>query len=268
MSWMDILKVRTRKDGTVIHSQKGVGNVKIRQAGPKTSVRGKKFARVGSTVEDKPKTASDNVNRNREITQMKEFNRGLEQRRNRQKTGSPEYNKIDAQIKRNIEQITQLKQQNTENFEFPQEGRPLLTGSKPQPQEQKTVPLPPTTPTKAPTKRRAIPATSAKERAYQQFRLTSAGNKLKNKSKQELSQDVKNVLKPPVEERQKQLRGPPRKFTNAQMLARSKKNQETPTEEVARRIREENEVRQRTLDRIKRGPSGSPTRQYAKTGGN
>jgi len=133
-------------------------------------------------------------------------------------------------------------------------------------QKPQTTPSP--TPPKAPTNRRAIPATSPKERAYQDFRLTSAANKLRNKRKEELSEGVKEVLKPPVEERQRQLRGPPRKFTNAQMLARSKKNQETPTEEVARRIREENEVRQRTLDRIKRGPSGSPTRQYAKTGGN
>ncbi len=131
--------------------------------------------------------------------------------------------------------------------------------------------LPPQKPQQLPTsaaKRRAIPATSSKQRAWQQSRLDAAANKLRNKGKEQLSEEVKQIIKPPVEERQKQLRGPPRKFTNAQMLARSKKNKETPTEEVARRIKEENEKRQRTLDRIKRGPSGRPARKYAKTGGN
>ena len=175
-----------------------------------------------------------------------------------------------------------------------------LPSTKPK-EEQQTVPLPkdqyqppakwerilntrppkPVMPTtsmpekRPPIKRKVIPSASAKQKAWEKSRLDSAANKLRNKGKEQLTGEVKRILKPPVEERQKK-RGPPKKtYTNAEMLARKKQvgdtvnppveERQSQKDEVARRIQEEREksIETARANRARRGPSGPPRGRYA-----
>ena len=115
----------------------------------------------------------------------------------------------------------------------------------------------PTTPPKAPTKRRAIPAKTSKQRAYEDFRLSSVTNKLRNKPKEELSEGVKRVLNPKLNERQRQRGPPPKTYTNKELQERHGKK-ESPTDEVNRRIAEERRKLEQTAESNRRKRESSP----------
>ena len=93
-----------------------------------------------------------------------------------------------------------------------------------------------------PMKRKVIPSASPKQRAWEKSRLEAAANKVRNKKPEELSEGVKQILNPPVEERQ------------------SQKEQVQQQTEVQRRIAEEQKKRDETLRRM-REQQNSPPKQ-------
>ena len=256
MNWMDILKAK-RRDG--YGRAVGVSGKPLKsEAGVRVTSGNNRDRTIRTTTSpvmdyDNQETSAQN-NRmelqqryNTESQKLAQY-----QRQKKDIISSGNQSKIDAmddnspnalnnKIMSAQKLVNSLMQNIQGNQQVPTQGN-LVRKPSPSP----TPPKAPTTPPKAPTKRRAIPAKTSKQRAYEDFRLTSAANKLKNKPKKELSEGVKRVLNPKLNERQRQ-RGPPPKT-------------ESPKGEVARRIAEERERSEQTArtNRIKRGPRGSP----------
>jgi len=265
MNWMDILKAKRRDgygravgvSGKPLKSEEGVrvtsGNNRDRTIRTTTS----------PVMEyDNPETSAQN-NRmelqqryNTESQKLAQY-----QRQKKDIISSGNQSKIDAmddnspnalnnKIMSAQKLVNSLMQNIQGNQQVPTQGNLVR---KPTTTPTTTPPKAPTTPPKAPTKRRAIPAKTSKQRAYEDFRLNSLTQEMRrkregrpsrgpptraasDKKKKELSEGVKQVLKP------------------------EKKERENQYDLVNRRIAEERRKLEQTVraNRIKRGPRGSP----------
>lgn len=269
MDWFNILKVKTRSDGTVITRQKGVGKVRVGNSGGRDANR--KTVRTETTpVMEYDNEETSNQNNRMQIQQRYNTESQKLQQYQQQRQAiiaSGNQSKIDAMddnspnalnkkimsaqkilnsLRQNLQSDLQIATQGNMSPKEEQQTVPLPRSS------QSNVPLPPSSPKTNQRVRRVVKPesrntplpprrrTNAQMIEAQQLRdkrRTSTDPRVRGpprtKSPQELSQNVRDVLKPPVEDRQAQIK---------------------------RRIAEERAKSEQTVraNRIKRGPRGSP----------
>ena len=250
MDWFNILKVKTRSDGTVITRQKGVGKVRVGNSGGRDANR--KTVRTETT----PVMEYDNEEKLQQYQQQRQaiIASGNQSKIDAMDDNSPNAlnkkimsaQKILNSLRQNLQSDLQIATQGNMSPKEEQQTVPLPRSS------QSNVPLPPSSPKTNQRVRRVVKPesrntplpprrrTNAQMIEAQQLRdkrRTSTDPRVRGpprtKSPQELSQNVRDVLKPPVEDRQAQIK---------------------------RRIAEERAKSEQTVraNRIKRGPRGSP----------